>query len=77
MKKIQVLGPGCAKCKRLAEHAEEAAKDLGLTYEIEKVTDLKQITNFGVMMTPALLVDGIVKVVGEVPSVDEVKKLIS
>jgi small redox-active disulfide protein 2 len=77
MKKIQVLGPGCPKCKRLAEHAQEAANDLGLACEIEKVTDLKQITSFGVMMTPALVVDGAVKVVGRVPSVDEVKKLIS
>jgi small redox-active disulfide protein 2 len=77
MKKIQVLGPGCPKCKMLAKNAEEAAKDMGLDYELEKITDIKAITGFGVMMTPALVVDGTVKVVGKVPSVDEVKKLIS
>lgn len=76
MKKIQILGPGCAKCKMLAERTEQAAKDLGLACELEKVTDITEITNFGVMMTPALVVDGQVKVVGKVPSVDEVKKLI-
>jgi small redox-active disulfide protein 2 len=76
MKKIQILGPGCAKCKMLTERTEQAAKGLGLDCVIEKVTDISQITSFGVMMTPALVVDGQVKVVGKVPSVDEVKKLI-
>ncbi|MBM4035263.1 MAG: thioredoxin family protein, partial [Planctomycetes bacterium] len=62
--KIQVLGPGCPKCRKLAENAEAAAKALGVDYQLEKVTDIVQILNFGVMMTPALAVDGKVKLVG-------------
>lgn len=77
MKKIQVLGPGCAKCKKLAEHTEQAAKELGIDCEIEKITDITQIVNFGVVMTPGLVVDGVVKTSGKVPSVEEVKKLLS
>ena len=77
MKKIQVLGPGCAKCKKLAEHVEQAAQELGLDYEIEKVTDITRIIDFGVIMTPGLVVDGVIKTSGKVPSVEEVKKLIS
>ena len=77
MKKIQVLGPGCARCKKLAEHTEQAAKELGIDCEIEKVTDITQIMNFGVVMTPGLVVDGVVKTSGKVPSVEEVKKLLS
>ncbi|MDA3923320.1 MAG: thioredoxin family protein [Kiritimatiellae bacterium] len=75
--KIQILGTGCPKCKKLAEAAEAAAKDLQLEYELEKVTDINQIMAFGVMMTPALAVDGEVKVSGKVPSVDEIKSLLS
>ncbi len=77
MKKLQVLGPGCPKCMELAKRTEEAAKATGGEYEIEKVSDLGKIMAFGVMMTPALVVDGEVKVVGQVPSVDEIKKIIS
>jgi len=77
MKKIQILGTGCAKCEKLAKNAEDAAKAVGINCEIEKVTDIKEIMNFGVMMTPALVVDGEVKVSGKVPSVEEVKKLLS
>ena len=77
MKKLQVLGPGCPKCVELAKRTDEAAKASGMDYELEKVSDLKAIMSFGVMMTPALVVDGQVKVVGKVPSVDEIKKLIS
>ena len=76
MKKIQVLGTGCAKCKRLAENAEAAARQSGIEYELEKVTDINDIMKFGVMMTPALAVDGQVKVVGKVPSPEEIKKMI-
>lgn len=76
-KKLQVLGTGCAKCKKLAENTEAAAKDLGIEYELEKVTQINEITKFGVMMTPALAVDGEVKVVGKVPSVDDIKGMIS
>lgn len=76
MKKLQILGTGCAKCAKLADVTESAAKALGVEYQIEKVTDIQKIMGFGVMMTPALVVDGVVKVSGKVPSVDEVKKLI-
>ncbi len=76
MKKLQVLGPGCPKCMELAKHTEEAAKATGGDFELKKVSDLGKIMAFGVMMTPALVVDGEVKVVGQVPSVDEIKKLI-
>lgn len=73
---LQVLGAGCPKCKKLTEHAETAAKELGIEYEIEKVTDINDIMNFGVMMTPALAVDGEVKMVGKMASVEEIKELI-
>ena len=76
MKKLQILGTGCAKCKKLTENTEAAAKALGLEYELGKVTDINQITAFGVMMTPALAVDGVVKVVGKVPSAEEIKQLL-
>jgi small redox-active disulfide protein 2 len=76
MKKLQVLGTGCPKCKKLAETAEAAAKALGLEYTLEKVTDINEIMAFGVMMTPALAVDGVVKVVGKVPDVEAVKGLL-
>lgn len=74
--KIQILGTGCPKCTKLAQQAEEAAKQLGLDYEIQKLSDIKDIMAMGVMMTPALAVDGTVKVVGKVPSVDDIKKLL-
>ena len=77
MKKIQVLGTGCPKCTKLAESAEEAAKQLGCEYELSKVTKIDEILGFGVMTTPALVVDGAVKVSGRVPSVDEIKKLLA
>ena len=76
MKKIQILGTGCLKCKKLTENAEAAAKTLGIQYEIQKVTDINDIMKFGVMLTPALVVDGKVKVVGKVPSPDEIKKML-
>ena len=77
MKKIQILGTGCPKCKKLAENAEAAAKELGIEFEIEKVTDINEIMKFGVMMTPALAVDGKVKVVGKVPSTDEINQMLA
>ena len=77
MKKLQILGTGCPKCKKLAENAETAARNLGIEYEIEKVTDINEIMKFGVMLTPALAVDGQVKVVGKVPSPDEIKKMLA
>ncbi len=77
MKKLQILGTGCPKCKMLAELTETAAKDMGIEYELQKVTDISEIMKFGVMMTPALAVDGRVKVVGKVPSPDEIKKMLA
>jgi small redox-active disulfide protein 2 len=76
MKKVQVLGPGCPKCTELAKRTEAAANALGGDFEVEKVSELSKIMAFGVMVTPALVVDGVVKVVGQVPSVDEIKKII-
>lgn len=76
MIKIQILGTGCPKCKKLAENAEAAAKQAGVDYEIEKVTEINDIMKFGVMVTPALAVDGQVKIVGKVPSTDEIKKIL-
>jgi small redox-active disulfide protein 2 len=75
--KIQILGSGCAKCRTLTEVTEKAARDLGLDYELEKVTDMKRYPDFGVMFTPALVVDGVVKLSGKVPSLDEAKTLLS
>ena len=77
MKKIQILGTGCPKCKKLAENAEAAAKELRIEFEIEKVTDINEIMSFGVMMTPALAVDGEVKSVGKALSPDEVRKILT
>jgi len=77
MKTIQVLGTGCPKCKKLAENAEAAAKALGIEYQLEKVTDLGEIMKFGVMMTPALVVDGQVKAAGKVPNADEIRKMLT
>jgi small redox-active disulfide protein 2 len=74
--KIQILGTGCARCGALTQATEKAAQSLGLPYELEKVTDLNQIMAFGVMTTPALVVDGQVKVAGKVPSVEQIKKLL-
>ena len=74
--KIQVIGPGCAKCKTLGQRTEQAVKELGLNAEITKVTDLKQIMALGVMLTPALAVNGTVKVTGKVPSVADIKAIL-
>jgi len=75
-KRLQVLGTGCPKCKKLAENAEAAAKALGIEYTIEKVADINEIMKFGVMMTPALAVDGVVKVVGKVPDAEAIKAML-
>ena len=76
MKKIQILGTGCPKCKKLAEVSEQAAKELAIDYELEKVSEINEIMTFGVMVTPALVIDGEVKSTGKVPSVDEIKKML-
>jgi small redox-active disulfide protein 2 len=77
MKALQILGTGCPKCNQLAAATDVAASALGLDFRIEKVTDLKRIMSFGVMATPALVVDGVVKCVGRVPKVDELKTMLA
>lgn len=74
---IEVLGPGCQKCNVLYQHAEQAARELGLEYEIEKVTDIGAIMGYGVMATPALVVDGEIRIAGRVPSAAQLKELLS
>ena len=75
--KIEILGSGCPKCRALGEAAEAAAKQLGLDYTMEKVTDINKITAAGVMMTPALVVDGVIKSSGKLPSPEEMAKLLA
>lgn len=76
MTNLMVLGTGCPKCSKLAEHAAAAARELGLEFELVKVTDIQAILAFGVMMTPALVVDDVVKCSGKLPSVEEIKKML-
>ena len=73
---IKILGTGCAKCKKLEENARQAISSLSGDMTVEKVTDLNQIMNYGVMLTPALVIDEEVKSVGKVLSSDDIKKLI-
>ena len=77
MKEIKVLGPGCPKCLELMEQTEQAAQELKLECNIEKISDIVEITGYGVMMTPALIVDGQIKLTGKVPSIDEIKKMLA
>jgi len=77
MMKIRILGTGCPKCKKLAENVESAVKLLGGDFEIEKITDINDIISFGVMTTPALAIDGQVKIAGRVPSIEEIKKILT
>jgi small redox-active disulfide protein 2 len=74
--KIQILGTGCPKCKKLAENAELAAKSLGIEYQLEKVTQINDIMKMGVMVTPALVIDGEVKIAGKVASPDDIKAML-
>lgn len=73
MKKIEILGTGCPKCKQLAANAEQAATELGIEFELEKVTEINDIMKFGVMMTPGIAVDGEVKASGKVVAADQIK----
>ena len=77
MKEIKILGTGCPKCNKLAEIAENAAGELGIEYELEKITDIKAIMSYGVMITPALVVDGEVKAAGKVPDMEDIKKMLA
>jgi small redox-active disulfide protein 2 len=74
--KIEILGTGCAKCHKLDELVRATVKESGVNAEITKVEDIKKIMSYGVMTTPALVIDGQVKVTGKIPSVEEIKKLI-
>jgi small redox-active disulfide protein 2 len=75
--KLQILGKGCSKCVQLATNAEAAAQALGLAYELEKITDMNAIIDSGVLRTPALAVDGDVKVEGKIATVDEIKQVLT
>ena len=77
MKEIKILGTGCPKCKKLGDLAEKAAKELNIKYKLEKVTDINKIMDHGVMITPALVVDGQVKVAGKIPNLKDIKKILS
>ena len=77
MKVLQVLGPGCPKCEKLARNVEAAARELGIEHRLEKITDITKILDFGVMVTPALVVDGEVKVAGKVPGVGDLKEMLT
>jgi small redox-active disulfide protein 2 len=77
VKKLQILGTGCAKCLKLAENVETAAREAGLDYQLEKITDVNEMIKMGVMMTPALAVDGEVKLVGKVPEPAEIRELLT
>jgi len=74
--KIQILGTGCPKCRQTEVNAKEAVKSLGVTAEVDKVTDINQIVEFGVIATPALAVDGEVKFIGKIPTVKEIKEVL-
>ncbi len=76
MKKIQILGTGCAKCKALTENARKAIEESGVEAEIEKVEDIREIMKFNILMTPGLVIDGEVKAAGRVLSPDDIKKLL-
>jgi small redox-active disulfide protein 2 len=76
MKKLIVLGPGCARCDTLAQLTAQAADQLGIEYELEKLTDIKQFANYGLMMTPGLVVDGELKVHGKVPPLEQLKAIL-
>jgi small redox-active disulfide protein 2 len=75
--RLQILGSGCPKCRLLAEHAERAARELGLDYELEKVTDLEKVLEFGIVATPALVVDGEIRVSGHVPTTARLKEMLA
>jgi len=75
--KIEILGMGCPKCKKLYENVQTAVKEAGIDAEIIKVEDMAKITDYAVMMTPALVVNGEVKTSGSIPGPEEIKKLIS
>lgn len=76
MKKLEILGTGCAKCNLLTDATKAAADKLGIEYELEKITDFMKFADYGVMVTPALVVDGELKAAGKIPSEDELEKML-
>jgi len=77
MIRIEVLGPGCANCERLYKNTQRAVKELGLECELEKITDFNVIMGYHIMSTPGLVIDGVVKFSGRVPSVEQLKEMLS
>jgi small redox-active disulfide protein 2 len=75
--KIQILGTGCPKCKKLALLVQETANEMGLDFELVKITNINEILEFGIMMTPGLAIDGEVKFAGKLPSKEELKKILT
>lgn len=75
--KIEVVGPGCARCVTTEKNVKEAVKQLGITAEITKVSDIAEFAKKGVMFTPAVIVDGVIKVSGRIPTVDDIKNILS
>ena len=75
--KIQVMGPGCANCDKVVDNVATAATELGVDFELEKISDFNEMMKYGVMMTPALAIEGEVKCVGKVPTVEEIKAMLS
>jgi small redox-active disulfide protein 2 len=73
MKKIEILGTGCPKCRETAKRAERAVRELGIDVEVVKVEDIQKITDYGVLLTPAVAINGEVKVAGKIPGVEEIK----
>jgi small redox-active disulfide protein 2 len=76
MKKIEILGIGCMRCGQITERAKQAVKELGINVEVSKVEDIMAIANYGVLALPALAVDGVIKIAGNVPEVEEIKEWI-
>ena len=74
--KIEIYGSGCAKCKKTEEIVRQALKELNIKAEISKIEDLQKIIDKGIMMTPAVAVDGVVKILGRVPSIQDVEKIL-
>jgi len=76
MSRIQILGTGCSRCRELTANAEKAVQDLGIKAEVEKITEVKDIIRFQILMTPGLVIDGQVKAAGRIPSVEEIKQML-
>ena len=76
MKKIQILGTGCPTCQKLTDLTIQAADELGIEYELEKVKDITEIIKMGVVKTPGIAVDGVVKISGKLPSIEEIKEVL-